>query len=188
MQAQIEQRFKERQLLEHEVDNTSIEQMFEIYNGLGGLGQDAMKSEIINDFQLLEEIIGELDYENMEMLKSENPNVFVLMLTKIFNFLAYLARIPTNNEDGESTQMNLYEKALETLIEKNTGPDGEKPAWLKTVETIFHFGVKHAKAIDQIGEGKIPDVDMFVDILEMSMMNMNEFREIATPSIDNLLI
>ena len=50
MQAQIEQRFKERQLLEHEVDNTSIEQMFEIYNGLGGLGQDAMKSEIINDF------------------------------------------------------------------------------------------------------------------------------------------
>ena len=89
-----------------------------------------MKTEIINDFHYLEEIIGELDYEHMEMLKSENPNIFVLILTKIFNFLAYLARIPINNEDGEASHMNLYERALETLIEKNTGPDGEKPAWL----------------------------------------------------------
>ena len=67
-----------------------------------------MKTEIINDFHLLEEIIGELDYEHMEMLKNDNPSIFVLILTKIFNFLAYLARIPISNEDGEPTEMNLY--------------------------------------------------------------------------------
>ena len=84
--------------------------------------------------------------------------------------------------------MNLYRKTLEMLIEKNVGPDGEKPAWLKTMETIFHFGVKHAQAIDQIGQGQIPDIDMFVDVLQMNMMSMDEFRDIATPSIDNMLI
>ena len=42
MQAQIEQRFKERKLLDHEVDTTSIDAMFEIYNTVGGLGQEAM--------------------------------------------------------------------------------------------------------------------------------------------------
>ena len=193
MQAQIEKRFEERRLLDHEVDTTSIDQMFQIYNGLGGLGPDAMKTEIINDFHYLEEIIGELDYESMEMLKNENPNIFVLILTKIFNFLAYLARIPINNGDGESAEMNLYAKALETLQEKNTGPDGEKPAWLKIMETIFHIGVKHAKAIDKIGEGKIPDVDMFVDILTMnSLLSLNDFKmekqNFKQPSNDNLLI
>ena len=118
--------------------------MFEIYNELGGLGKDSMKTEIINDFHMIEEIVGELDYEHMEMLRSENPNIFVFIITKIFNFLAYLAKIPTTDEDGEPVKMNLYRKTLEMLIEKNVGPDGEKPAWLKTMETIFHFGVKHA--------------------------------------------
>ena len=151
-----------------------------------------MKTEIINDFHLLEEIIGELDYEHMEMLKNDNPSIFVLILTKIFNFLAYLARIPISNEDGEPTEMNLYRKALETLIEKNTGPDGEKPAWLQTMETIFHFGVKHANAIDKIGEGKIPDVDMFIDVLQMNMLSLDDFKQkkasFKQTSTDNLLI
>ena len=46
MQAQIEQRFKERKLLEHEVDTTSIDSLFEIYSNLGGLGEKAMQEEI----------------------------------------------------------------------------------------------------------------------------------------------
>jgi hypothetical protein len=70
MQAQIELRFKERKLLDHEVDTTSIDSMFEIYSGLGGLGSESMLNEIENDFKLVEEIIGELDYEHMAMLSS----------------------------------------------------------------------------------------------------------------------
>lgn len=107
--------------------------MFEIYNSMGGLGEESMKDEIINDLIQLEEIIGDLDYEHMEMLKSENPNIFIMILTKIFSFLGYLARIPIKDEDGNSAHMNLYRKALDTLVEKNTGPDGERPAWLEKV-------------------------------------------------------
>ena len=45
------------------------------------------------------------------------------------------------------------------------------------METIFHLGVKHAKAIDKIGEGKIPDVDMFVDILTMNnLLSLEDFK------------
>ena len=43
MQAELEQRFKERELQLHEVDTTSIDQMFDIYSNLGGLGQYAMQ-------------------------------------------------------------------------------------------------------------------------------------------------
>jgi hypothetical protein len=51
----------------------------------------------------------------------------MLIVAKIFNFLGYLARIPTTDEDGNPAELNLYEKALLVLIEKNTGPNGEKP-------------------------------------------------------------
>jgi hypothetical protein len=74
-------RFKERKLLDHEVDTTSIDQMFEIYRGLGGLGEASMQTEIINDLKELEEIVGPLSYDNMEMLKSQNPNFVVVLMT-----------------------------------------------------------------------------------------------------------
>lgn len=41
MKEELQQRFHERELLEHEVDTTSIDGMFEIYNQLGGLGADS---------------------------------------------------------------------------------------------------------------------------------------------------
>ena len=130
MQAQIELRFEERRLLDHEVDTTSIEQMFKIYHGLGGLGAESMLVEIIDDLAELEEIVGPLSYDNMEMLKSQNPNFFGVLLVQIWNWLGYLAKIPIKDEDGNDTTMNLYRKALDTLIEKNLGPNGEKPGWL----------------------------------------------------------
>ena len=172
MQEQIEQRFMERKLLDHEVDTTSIDQLFEIYNGLGGLGADSMQTEIINDFHQLEEIVGPLNYDHMEMVKMWNPNVFCLILSKVFNYLGYLARIPITDENGNPKTMNLYRVALENLIEKNTGPNGEKPGWLTMVEYVFHWGVKNAKLLDQIGQGKIPDMDMFVDYLTNNMMDV----------------
>ena len=124
----------------------------------------------------------------MEMMQSQAPGVFVLILTKIFNYLAYLARIPIKNEDGDDDQLNLYVKALETLIEKNTGPDGEKPAWLVKVELVFHWGAKAAGIVDKIGQGQIPDVDMFLDALTLNMMSMNDFQEFVPPTSDNMLI
>ena len=80
MQAELEQRFKERELQLHEVDTTSIDQMFDIYSNLGGLGPDAMQQELINDFSQLEEIIGELNYEEMAVLKASNPNLFIVLI------------------------------------------------------------------------------------------------------------
>ena len=100
MQKQIELRYKERQLLDHEVDTSSIDEMFQIYEALGGLGKESMQNEIINDFHLLEEIVGELDYENMEMLRFQNPNVYLMMLFKIVAMLGYFAKIPTNDANG----------------------------------------------------------------------------------------
>ena len=93
--------------------------MFEIYSELGGLGQDSMQLELQKDFADLEEIIGELNYEEMAVLKSTNPGLFIIIVQKVFNFLMYLARIPTTNENGEKVDLNLYEEALDTLFEKN---------------------------------------------------------------------
>jgi hypothetical protein len=46
MQMELEQRFKERKILDHEVDTTNIDDMFAIYSNLGGLGQDSMQREL----------------------------------------------------------------------------------------------------------------------------------------------
>ena len=151
MQAQIEQRFQERKLLDHEVDTTSIESMFEIYNTVGGLGAASMQGEILNDFDMLEEIVGDLSYDSLGMIQTQNPNIFVFIIVKIFNYLGYLAKIPITDEDGNTAELNLYLKALDTLKEKNTGPDGEVPAWLEKVEMIFHYGAKLYKFLDSIG-------------------------------------
>ena len=41
MKKELMHRFHERQLLEHEVDTTSIDGMFDIYNQLGGIGAES---------------------------------------------------------------------------------------------------------------------------------------------------
>jgi len=83
--------------------------MFEIYSQLGGLGQDSMQLELQKDFAELEEIIGELNYEEMAVLKSSNPGLFIIIIQKVYNFLMYLSRVSTTNEDGEAIDVNLYE-------------------------------------------------------------------------------
>jgi hypothetical protein len=84
------------------VDTTSIDSLFEIYSNLGGLGEQAMQKEIEQDFADLEEIIGTLNYEEMAVLKTTNPNIFIMIITKIFNYLGYLARIPITDENGNA--------------------------------------------------------------------------------------
>ena len=43
MKDELMQRFHERELLDDEVDTTSIDGMFEIYNQLGGIGADSQQ-------------------------------------------------------------------------------------------------------------------------------------------------
>ena len=50
---------------------------------------------------MLEEIVGKLDYEEMAVLKSTNPSLFMILIQKVFNFLMYLAHIPIRDENGE---------------------------------------------------------------------------------------
>ena len=90
LKEELLQRFHERELLEHEVDTTSIDGLFEIYNQLGGIGADSQQKELENDFAMLEEIIGELDAEEMSVLKSTNQALFIVLIQKVFNFLQVL--------------------------------------------------------------------------------------------------
>ena len=110
-----------------------------------------MQEEIEQDLAELEGIIGELNYEEMSVLKSSSPGVFVLLITKVFAFLAFLAKIPIRDEDGNPATMNLYRKALDTLIAKNTHPNGDKPSWLEKVEMIYDWGCMIVPLIDSIG-------------------------------------
>ena len=156
--------------------------MFDIYSQLGGLGQDSMQLELQKDFADLEEIIGELNYEEMAVLKSTNPGLFVIIVQKVFNFLMYLARIPTTNEDGEKVDLNLYEEALDTLFEKNV-VDGEVPDWLNKLKTCFDWGKKFAKIVDKAQSGELADELQDIIPMELSM------TFISIPSdLDNMLI
>jgi hypothetical protein len=113
-----------------------------------------------------------------------------MIITKIFNFLGYLAKIPIKDEDGHPAEMNLYQKAMDTLVEKNIDEEGDKPDWLKKIEMVFHWGKKIAIMVDKIGEGKIPEIDLITDLMSMNMMSMNEFTEMVMPlpSTDDMLI
>ena len=131
--------------------------MFQIYEALGGLGKESMQNEIINDYHLLEEIVGELDYENMEMVRYQNPNVYLMMLFKIVAMLGYLAKYPTTDANGNVTgQINLYQKALDHLIQEYTNDDDEKPGWIRWIEMIFHVGVKVGTVVDIVNE-QVPE-------------------------------
>ena len=68
---------------------------------------------------MLEEIIGEINYDEMSVLKATNPGLFIVLIQKVFNFLMYLAHVRITDESGEESHMNLYQKAMDTLVEKN---------------------------------------------------------------------
>ena len=69
----------------------------------------------------------------MSVLKASNPNLFIIIIQKVFNYVMYLSRVTTTDEFGNEVQMNLYKKTLEVLLEKNVGEDGEVPEWLQKV-------------------------------------------------------
>ena len=177
-------RFKERKLLAHEVDTSSMEQMFEIYTNLGGLGQDSMQRELEYDFAQLQEIIGELDYEEMAVLKSTNPSLFIILIQKVFNFLMYLAHVPIKDENGEAAGMNLYEEAIDKLFEKNV-VDGQVPDWLQKVKLCFDWGKKFAKIVEAAQSGLMADQLATEIVNELTDINISMFN---TEGLDNMLL
>ena len=156
MKEELMKRFEERQLLDHEVDTTSIDGMFDIYSSLGGLGADSQQKELQKDFEMLEEIIGELNYEEMSVLKATNPNVFILLIQKVFNFLMYMAHVPIKDDNGDDSHMNAYEKVMDTLFEKNV-VDGEVPEWLKKVKLCFDWGKHFGIIVEKAQSGELAD-------------------------------
>lgn len=68
-----------------------------------------MKEEIMHDFAELEEILGDVDYDELAAIKSVNPALFVIIVQKILNFLRFLSRVPIKNDEGQITHtMDLY--------------------------------------------------------------------------------
>jgi hypothetical protein len=174
MQKELMQRFKERELLDHEVDTTSMDEMFNIYNDLGGLGQDSMQRELEEDFAQLEEILGELNYEEMSVLRATNPNLFIIIIQKVYNFLMYLSHVGIKDEDGNDSHINLYEEAIDTLFERNV-VDGQVPEWLVQVKMIFDWGSKFSKVVEKAQNGEFADslADLIPQDMTMSMLNVD---------------
>ena len=168
MKEELMQRFHERELLDHEVDTTSIDGMFEIYNQLGGLGADSQQKELEADLAALEEIIGDLNRDEMSILKETNPGLFALLIQKVFNFLMYLAHIPIRDDDGEQQHMNLYQKIMDTLIEKNS-IDGEMPGWLKQIKMIFDWGKHFGIIVEKAHNGEL--ANNLADIIPHELIN-----------------
>jgi hypothetical protein len=92
----------------------------------------------------------------MSVLKATNPNLFIVIIQKVYNFLMYLANVPTTDEDGNDTKMNLYHKVLDTLFEKNV-IDGEVPDWLYKLKMVFDWGEKFGIIVEKAQSGELAD-------------------------------
>jgi hypothetical protein len=109
---------------------------------------------------MLEEIIGELNYEEMSVLKATNPNVFILLIQKVFNFLMYMAHVPIKDDSGwinfigDDKHMNVYEEVMDTLEEKNV-VDGIVPEWLTTLKMCYAWGKHFGIIVEKAKSGEI---------------------------------
>ena len=59
--------------------------------------------------------------------------------------------------------MNIYERAMNTLIEKNTIDGHEMPDWLKKVKLVFEWGRHFGLIVEKAQKGELADAIM--DIL-----------------------
>ena len=143
-QKELEKRFEERKVEQHVVDTTNIDDMMAIFHDMGGVSaqdEDSMKEEIMHDFEELQEILGDIDYDELAAIKSINPGLFVIIVQKILNFLRFLSKVPIKNDDGEITHtMDLYQKVVETLSVNCKTEDGKIPGWVQWIKYVFDMG------------------------------------------------
>lgn len=109
----------------------------------------------------------------MSVLKASNPNLFVVIIQKVFNFLMYLSSVSTTDEYGNEVRINLYKKTMDKLIEKNVGPDGEIPEWLQKVQMIFNWGEKFGILVEKAESGELADQLNDIIPFELSMTLIN---------------
>ena len=93
----------------------------------------------------------------MSVLKSSNPSLFIVLIQKVFNFLMYLAHVPFKNEFGDESHINVYEKTLDTLFEKNVDANGKAPEWLVTLKMCFDWGKHFGIIVEKAQNGEFAD-------------------------------
>ena len=118
-----------------------------------------MKQELMEDFAELQEIVGNVDYDELAAIKSVNPHLFVIIVQKILNFLRFLARVPIKNDDGQITHtMDLYAKVVETLSKNNKDSNGNVPGWVQWISYIFDMGKNLDEVISKVELAEIADI------------------------------
>lgn len=64
--------------------------------------RDSMQDHIAYDFLNLERAIGEkVTEDDLMYVAKHNPNIFGIMVKKVFSFLIYVARMPIDWNDGQ---------------------------------------------------------------------------------------
>jgi hypothetical protein len=72
-----------------------------------------MEEELIADFAELEETLGEIDYDELAAIKAINPQLYIIIVQKIINFLRFLAHVPIKDDDGNITHtLDVYDKII----------------------------------------------------------------------------
>lgn len=75
--------------------------------------RDRMNDHINYDFVALERVIGEkVTEDDLLYIAKHNPNIFMSILKKVFSFLIYVARMPIDWKNEEST-MNNFDKVID---------------------------------------------------------------------------
>lgn len=166
--------------------------MMAIFHDMGGVSsqdEDSMKQELMGDFNELEEILGDIDYDELAAIKSVNPALFVVIVQKILNFLRFLARVPIKNDDGQITHtMDLYQKVVDTLTQNSKNRDGTVPGWVNWISYIFDMGKNLDNVISKVELGEIADIADLLTNGEQSMMNLESLIEIPVIAPEEMLI
>ena len=71
--------------------------------------------------------------------------------------------------------MNLYQKIMDTLIEKNS-IDGEMPAWLEKIKTIFEWGKHFGIIVEKAHNGELANdlADIIPHELVVNFISIDE--------------
>ena len=88
------------------------------------------------------------------------------VVTQIDPCDAMLQYIDDDQDEGD--HINLYEKAMDTLVEKNT-IDGEQPDWLKKAQMVFKWGKHFGMIVDKAQKGEL--ADKLEDIIPYELIN-----------------
>ena len=82
---------------------------FDIHSktGYGSQLKSQMQDQLAYDFTSLERLVGDrLSEDDLMFIAKHNPNLFLSLLKKLFNFLVYVARLPVDWNNTMETMSN----------------------------------------------------------------------------------